>query len=107
MAPVCVVKYQARGKVPIPTLSIPGGQITTKKSIRDLNIYKSFIFLKDLSRFVEIYHDFSQDVFRFRLTHTEFIQVPFSFTESLLEHSYQIALIYQYGQVTDEKPLYM
>ena len=60
---------------------------------------------RDLSRFVETYCDFYQDLLRFLLTHTEFFQNLFSFTESWLEHSYQIALIYQHGQVFDEKPL--
>ena len=57
---------------------------------------------RELSRFVEIYHDFYQEFFRFWLPNSEFFQGYLSFTKSLLEHSYQIALIYQHGQVTDE-----
>ena len=52
------------------------------------------------------YHDFYQDLLRLLVTHSEFVQGFLSFiTESLLEHSYQIALIYQHGQVLDEQPL--
>ena len=71
----------------------------------ELHIFQRFIKIyQDLSRFVEIYHGFYQDLSRFLLTRSEFFQGFFSFTESLLEHSYQIALIYQHGQLLDEKP---
>ena len=62
---------------------------------------------RDLSRFVAIYHDFYQNLLRLLLTDSEFFLGFSSFTESLLEHSYQIALIYQHGQIFDEKPLYI
>ena len=62
---------------------------------------------KNLSYFSKIYEHFHQDLLRFLLTNSEFFKVFFGFNESLLEHSYQIALIYQHGQKFDEKPLYI
>ena len=40
------------------------------------------------------------------MTHSEFVQGFLSFTESLLEYSYQIAVVYQHAYVFDEQPLY-
>ena len=57
---------------------------------------------RDSSTTFEIVDDFYQDLLRFLLTHSEIFQGFFSFTESLLEHSYQIDLIYKHGQVFDE-----
>ena len=77
------------------------------KKRRDLKDYKSFLFLKELWRFIEIHSDFYQDLLRFLLTHSEFfLKVFLKFTKSLLEHSYQIALIFQHGKEVD-KNLYI
>ena len=108
-ASIAINKFRA-GEATLPNED----QITTNKAheiYKIYKIYKSFIFFW---RFIEIYQDllrfimiFIKILLRFLLTRLEFVQGFFSFTESLLELSYQIALIYQNGQVFDDKPRYM